>query len=144
MKYDSYHQNKKNATIPNYKTQININHLKENLQKEYKPYDTKKINVHKRDNNNIHSVNNNKFNFYKLNTFQNINNKKLYNTNNDNENDIKVNYSNYTSRKNSNASYSLSNATAKTSLKGGVTTVIQHYSGKRARFDDYSKDSIKK
>ena len=105
----------------------------------------KKINVHKRDNNNnIHSVNNNKFNYYKLNTFQNINNKKLYNTNNDNDNDIKVNYSNYTSRKNSNASYSHSNATVKTSLKGGVTTVIQHYSGKRARFDDYSKDSIKK
>ena len=65
-------------------------------------------------------------NIYKRNTYQN---KKIMDKRN--ESDINGKYN----IRNKNNTYS--QKTSKPSLKGGVTTVIQHYSGSRKKYENY-------
>ena len=141
-----YHDNNKiSTTTPNRVIQVNknINNLKEKLQKVYKPYESNKINLHKIDLSNItkYNLGSNK----NVNSF-NINNYQYQKYNNvNNNNDIKLNISNYSSKRESDTSYSqLSQMTVKPSMKSGITTVIQHYRGKRRQYDEFDKNSFKK
>ena len=137
-----YHDNNKiSTTTPNRVIQVNknINNLKEKLQKEYKPYESNKINLHKIDISKYNLGSNKNVNSF------NINNYQYKNYNNVNNNDIKLNISNYSSKRENDTSYSqLSQMTAKPTMKGGVTTVIQHYRGKRRQYDEFDKNSFKK
>ena len=87
---------------------------------------------------------------YKMNTYQNPKNKKQNNDVNksNNDSDFIEKKSIYNSRRDSNSTYSkisqYSYLTAKPSLKGGVTTVIQHYSGRRRQYEQYNKNGSKK
>lgn len=150
IRHDGYRNNRKiNAIIPNHALTTSANDSKEKQQKEHKPYEVKKnyiYNREKTDNFNFipTNIDNNETNSYKINTYQNIKDKNKYNDNNYNNN-VKKNFSYASSRRESNTSYSqLSQKTSKTTLKGGVTTVIQHYSGKRRQYNEYDKKSLKK
>ena len=88
--------------------------------------------------------NNNNYTFYKINTYQNPKNNKKNNTINrgNNNSNFNENKSHYTSKIGSNTKYS--NLTAKPSSKGGMTTVIQHYSGRRSKYEQFDNKGSKK
>ena len=146
LKYIKQDNKKLNTTMPNRaKLNINLNNSKEKIQKEYKPYESNKNNYIRVTNNNLLNnyirVNNN--NLFNINTYQN---STIYNTNNNNNIRLKYKYDNYTSKKDNIASYSqlLPQPTLKPVVKSGVTTVIQHYSGKRRQYDKFNKHSFTK
>ena len=152
LKYNKQDNKKLNTTMPNRaKLNINLNESKEKVQKEYKPYEPSKNNFIRVIDNNLFNnyikVNNN--NLFNINTYQNSKNNKIYNSNYNNDIRLKYkydNYTNYTSKKDNIASYSqlLPQPTLKPVAKSGVTTVIQHYSGKRRQYDEFSKHSFTK
>ena len=143
-KYDGYHDNKNlNTSMPN-KTILNYSNIKKNEINQDNPYKLKKLIIYKKGPSGSNSFTQENKNNYKINTYQNmkINNYR----NKSNESDIFGKYSSLTSKKESNLAYSsqYSQKTAKPALKGGVTTVIQHYSGRRNQYKQYDKDSQKK
>ena len=97
---------------------------------QYKPYESEKSLNNKRkisdSNKRLSQTNKTDNNIYKRNTYQN---KKIMDKRN--ESDINGKYN----IRNKNNTYS--QKTSKPSLKGGVTTVIQHYSGSRKKYENY-------
>jgi hypothetical protein len=140
IKYDGFHENKNiYSSIPIPVKTVNLN------EKEYNPY---------RNNNNnkktfIKSIpdnkNNSDINLFSRRTHQ-INNNK--NTNNmtsfKNISNIEK-YNNYTSKIGTNSSIRQKlNSIENANLRGGVTTVIQHYGGRRKKYENYDQNSFKK
>ena len=136
----------KNERNVNYKKlNIPINTKKEINNKTYIPYDKNRIKIYKKDiSNNINKTFGGDKNINRMNTYNNIT-KKINNINNkNNESNISGRNSHYSSRRNSNATISqFSQLTEKPVVKGGVTTVIQHYSGKRRQYEQYDNYSQK-
>ena len=139
IKYDGFHENKNiNSSIPIPVKTINLN------EKEYNPY--------RNNNNKISSIKNipdsknrSDINLYSRRTHQ-INNHKNNNniTSNNNISSIEK-YNNYTSRTRNNSSIRQSlNTPENSNLRGGITTVIQHYGGRRKQYENYDKKSFKK
>ena len=139
IKYDGFHENKNiYSSIPIPVKTINLN------EKEYNPY--------RNNNNKISSIKNipesknrSDINLYSRRTHQ-LNNHK--NTNNitsiKNISNIEK-YNNYTSRTRNNSSIRQSlNTPENSNLRGGITTVIQHYGGRRKQYENYDKKSFKK
>ena len=139
---------KLNVPIYNNSKRNDLNNKKGNANKTYIPYDKNKIKIYKKEisNNNINKTYNIDKNYNRTNIHKNI--TKKINNNNCNKNkegNIGERKSYYSSRRNSNSAISqLSQLTEKSSLKGGVTTVIQHYSGKRRQYEQYDNNSQKK
>ena len=136
-KFEGYHDNKNEP-----KNKIN-NAYESNKNKTYKKDAL--------DNNSFTQDKNNNYMVYKMNTYQNPKIKKLNNKiidKNNYVNDGVGNYSSYTSRRDSNSTYSknsqYSQLTARNVKKGGVTTVIQHYKGRRNKYEQYNTNSTKK
>ena len=128
-----YSNRDSNLTMP-IRVNYNLNDSKGKIHKEYNVYESKLNNYIKESNNSLLNKN----------IYQNIKNKKKYN-NVINKSDLNVKYSNYTSRRDNNASYTkISQNTVRPVLKSGVTTVIQHYSGKRWQYDEFNKNRFKK
>ena len=149
IKYEGYHDNNKKYTLIPVKA-INIdlnNNSKEKIKKEYNTNESnKKITNNKNDksyrNNSFthnNSINNN---LYKMRTYENPKNKNIINNKKNNENDNHGKYSNHTSRRDSLSTYY--QTAKKTISKEGTTTVIQHYSGVRKRFDNFDMNKYKK
>ena len=149
IKYEGYHDNNKKYTLIPVKA-INIdlnNKSKEKIKKEYNTYESnKKITNNKNDksyrNNSFthnNSINNN---LYKMRTYENPKNKNIINNKKNNENDNHGKYSNHTSRRDSFSTYY--QTAKKTMSREGTTTVIQHYSGVRKRFDNFDMNKYKK
>ena len=140
-KYDGYHDIKNlNTSMPN-KSILNYSNTKNNDINQYNPYKLKKLIIYKKDPSGSNSFAQENKSNYKMNTYQNL---KINNyRNKSNESDIFGKYSSLTSKKEGNSSYSsqYSQKTAKPALKGGVTTVIQHYSGRRNQYKQYDKNS---
>ena len=139
IKYDGFHENKNiYSSIPIPVKTINLN------EKEYNPY--------RNNNNKISSIKNipdsknrSDINLYSRRTHQ-LNNHKNNNniTSNNNISSIEK-YNNYTSRTRNNSSIRQSlNTPENSNLRGGITTVIQHYGGRRKQYENYDKKSFKK
>ena len=147
-KYDGYHDIKNiNTSMPNKEILNYSNTSKQSENNQYNPYKLKKLILNKKEpsgNNSFAQENKNKYNTYKMNTYHNYN-KNNY-KNKSNESDIFGKNSNLTSKKVSNLTYSSqsSQKQAKPALKGGVTTVIQHYSGRRNQYKQLDNNSLKK
>ena len=120
------------SVLPPKVVHIDLNENKGKIMNEYNPYEAKKSLNNKRkisDSNKSFSQGNKiDYNIYKRNTYQTKNKKDK-----DNESDISGKYN----RRDKNNTYS--QKTTKLSLKGGVTTVIQHYSGNRKQYQNYKK-----
>ena len=137
---DKNNKNKSNVKAPNYNkkiysalpTKVVHTELSERGGKinQYNPYESKKFinNKGKISDNSKSSMNKTDNNIYKRNTYQN---KKVMDKSNENNINGKYNI------RNKNNTYS--QKTTKPSLKGGVTTVIQHYSGSRKKYENYKK-----
>ena len=120
MKYEGYHKkdnslmtpklNQNNTNKQNYKSNKNENYLNMNNKRK----------ISDNIDNNYSKLNKTDYNKYRKNTYQN--NAK---TGRNNEKKIIETYNN------KDKNYTYSQNTAKSSLKSGVTTVVQHYSGRR-------------
>jgi hypothetical protein len=117
--------------------------------KEYNSNESRKNRTYKKDaisSNDFAKENKNNYMAYKINTYQNPKNTKKNNTINRGNNKNKFienkNKSQHTSKMDSNQKYS--NLTAKPTTKGGVTTVIQHYSGRRNQYEQFDNKGSKK
>lgn len=138
IKYDGFHENNNIYSSIPVKT-INLN------ENEYNPY---RIN----NNNKLSSVKNpqddkNKsdINLYSRRTHQMSNHKNTNNITSVKDISSIEKYNNYTSRNGNISSIRPKlNTTEKTNLKGGVTTVIQHYGGRRKQYENYDQKSYKK
>ena len=133
IKYDGFHENKNiYSSIPVPVKTINLN------EKEYNPYRNNKNNKISSIRNDPDIKNSSDINLYSRRTHQLSNNK---NTNNiTNIKNIK-----YTSRNGNNSSIRQKlSSTENANLRGGVTTVIQHYGGRRKQYENYDQKSFKK
>ena len=148
IKYEGYHDNnKKYSLIPVKAITIDLNNnTKDKIKKEYNTYESNKIIKNNKNNisyrnNSLTQNNSNNNNLYKMRTYDNPKKKNVINIRN-NENDNNGKYSNHTSRRDSFSTYY---QTAKKNMsKDGTTTVIQHYSGVRKRFDNFDMNKYKK
>ena len=138
-KYEKYNQH---TSLPVKKVEIDLTEGK---------YKRKTFNRDNKDNNLKNNLNHdrNKLqnnNIYNTNSYQrwnnaNNDNKSLYNYSVKTENYNNDSSSIYTrSRKDSNFSYVPNQM--RNSSKGGITTVIQHYSGQRRKYDNYDNNNL--
>ena len=144
IKINNYSKDKNSSKGFNFRYQDN-NTLNRTTPNTYRPYESNNNNAYKTDLSNKTNYNLGSkyiFNTFNINTYQNLKNK--YNNINNNS-DIKLSYNNYSSKRETDTSYpQLSHTTIKPALKSGVTTVIQHYRGKRRQYDEFDKNSFKK
>lgn len=140
IKYDGFHENKNiYSSIPVPVKTINLN------EKEYNPYRNNKNNKISSIRNDPDIKNSSDINLYSRRTHQLSNNKNANNiTNIKNISSIEK-YNNYTSRNGNNSSIRQKlSSTENANLRGGVTTVIQHYGGRRKQYENYDQKSFKK
>ena len=140
IKYDGFHENKNiYSSIPVPVKTINLN------EKEYNPYRNNKNNKISSIRNDSDIKNSSDINLYSRRTHQLSNNKNTNNiTNIKNISSIEK-YNNYTSRNGNNSSIRQKlSSTENANLRGGVTTVIQHYGGRRKQYENYDQKSFKK
>jgi len=140
IKYDGFHENKNiYSSIPVPVKTINLN------EKEYNPYRNNKNNKISSIRNDPDIKNSSDINLYSRRTHQLSNNKNTNNiTNIKNISSIEK-YNNYTSRNGNNSSIRQKlSSTENANLRGGVTTVIQHYGGRRKQYENYDQKSFKK
>ena len=140
IKYDGFHENKNiYSSIPVPVKTINLN------EKEYNPYRNNKNNKISSIRNDPDIKNSSDINLYSRRTHQFSNNKNTNNiTNIKNISSIEK-YNNYTSRNGNNSSIRQKlSSTENANLRGGVTTVIQHYGGRRKQYENYDQKSFKK
>ena len=142
IKYDGFHENKNiysSITVP-VKT-INLN------EKEYNPYRNNNYNKISSIKNAPDNKNKSDINLYSRRTHQLNNNKNINNNNISSISNISniEKYNNYTSRPGNYSSIRQKlNTIENTNLRGGVTTVIQHYGGRRKQYENYNQKSFKK
>lgn len=138
IKYDGFHENKNIYPSIPVKT-INLN------EKEYNPYRTNNKNRISFKQNVLNNKNNSDINLFSRRTHQISNHKNSNNiTSVKNISSIEK-YNNYTSRIGNNSFIRQKlNTTENTNLRGGVTTVIQHYGGRRKQYENYDQKSFKK
>lgn len=140
IKYDGFHENKNiYSSIPVPVKTIYLN------EKEYNPYRNNKNNKISSIRNDPDIKNSSDINLYSRRTHQLSNNKNTNNiTNIKNISSIEK-YNNYTSRNGNNSSIRQKlSSTENANLRGGVTTVIQHYGGRRKQYENYDQKSFKK
>ena len=118
--------------------------IPKDLYKKYEKYNqhtslpVKKVEIDRNKPQNIYIYNNNS---YQRRNNANNDNKSLYNYSVKTENYNNDSSSIYTrSRKDSNFSYVPNQM--RNSSKGGITTVIQHYSGQRRKYDNYDNNNL--
>ena len=147
-KYEGYNHNSIiNTSLPSKDVHIDSSNIEAKL-KEYNSYEPKTNIIYRRyipKKNNIIDINNTHYNSYKNKSYQVNKNKKVYDSTNYMNNIININNQNEISGKSPmKESYSLySQKTANPALKSGVTTVIQHYSGRRKQYNQYDQKTYK-
>ena len=143
-KYEGYHHdNKKLSTNTEPKNiQINFRERKDIIKNEFNPYQYNQFNQYSqytnnkrkiKDNNNFYQLNQTDYKSYQRSTYQASNKKEKSND--------KISTGIYTRRDQNNFTYSLK--TAKPAIKSGITTVIQHFSGRRNQYEKYSQNASK-
>jgi len=138
IKYDGFHENKNIYSSIPVKT-INLN------EKEYNPYRNNNKNRISSKQNVLDNKNNSDINLFSRRTHQISNHKNTNNITNDKNISNIEKYNNYTSRNGNNSSIRQKlNTTENSNLRGGVTTVIQHYGGRRKQYENYDQKSFKK
>ena len=138
-KYEKYNQH---TTLPVKKVEIDLTdgkYKRKTFNRENKDNNLKNNLSHDRNKpQNIYIYNNNS---YQRRNNANNDNKSLYNYSVKTENYNNDSSSIYTrSRKDSNFSYVPNQM--RNSSKGGITTVIQHYSGQRRKYDNYDNNNL--
>jgi hypothetical protein len=142
IKYDGFHENKNiYSSIPIPVKTVNLN------EKEYNPYRNNNYNKISSIRNAPDNKNKSDINLYSRRTYQLNNNKNINNNNISSISNISniEKYNNYTSRPGNYSSIRQKlNTIENTNLRGGVTTVIQHYGGRRKQYENYNQKSFKK
>ena len=148
VKYDGYHDNENiHSTIPT--TTINLNkkeHISHNSINSFKKIISSKQNS---ANKSYNTNNNSDINLYQRKTHQVIiNNKKNYiiTKNNNSSYNIPNNIgrnNNYNLRTEKHISIGQKLIKKEHSLKGGITTVIQHYGGRKKQLENYDPINYK-
>jgi len=138
-KYEKYNQH---TSLPVKKVEIDLTdgkYKRKTFNRENKDNNLKNNLSHDRNKpQNIYIYNNNS---YQRRNNTNNDNKSLYNYSVKTENYNNDSSSIYTrSRKDSNFSYVPNQM--RNSSKGGITTVIQHYSGQRRKYDNYDNNNL--
>ena len=138
-KYEKYNQH---TSLPVKKVEIDLTdgkYKRKTFNRENKDNNLKNNLSHDRNKpQNIYIYNNNS---YQRRNNANNDNKSLYNYSVKTENYNNDSSSIYTrSRKDSNFSYVPNQM--RNSSKGGITTVIQHYSGQRRKYDNYDNNNL--